>query len=728
MRKGNPVRSMISKSIDLSIIITAHNEGLIAHKTVRSILKAAQKLSVLNYSYEIIASIDNGTSETIEYFDSIKSKYSLRILDVSFGDLSTSRNNAIRNAKGEYVTFIDADDLMSENWLEAGLNTAARHPESIIHPEYSITFGDDNLIWKKRNSEDIQSDTLYMIDNNLWDSPCLANRKIFQNHPYYPNGNGFGYEDKKFNSDTLADSISHIVAPQTLLFVRRKAAGSMLKGAIADKATLAPTKLMSYDAIRKIDLSSINVNAKPKNSPLSGSLRMTKHVTKKILLKTHSKAKNYDTYLKIVRPLREMRQEKIQHELRDKYPEWMMDAWKAMHKIDNSIFPSRDLLKGLSWYSAENIIPGYKYTEFVQSLSKKPDTLFFIPHLIKGGADLVFINYANELQAKKGWNIAMLQTEPRLSVWKEKISPEIDFIDIYEILHELDHPTKQRLLATFIAQNNIKRIIIGNSQAAYDFVADHKTLLTRLDIAVYCFAFGEEFDEEGRLWGHIHTGIPKVYSSIHRIITDNQNTVNKLSHEYAFDEEKFRVHYQPTSAAVRPSIQHTNHPLRILWASRVCKQKRPDIIKAVSNKLNDNNFTIDAWGQLEEGLTESYFNDSRVNYKGPFNGIDNLPTSDYDIFIYTSEGDGVPNILQEITAAGLPIIASNVGGIREFVKTNDTGILIEDHEDIDDYVVALEILKDPDIRVRLNKNAQKLLETQFSKNTWASSISIDFDK
>jgi glycosyltransferase involved in cell wall biosynthesis len=387
------------------------------------------------------------------------------------------------------------------------------------------------------------------------------------------------------------------------------------------------------------------------------------------------------------------------------------------------------LLKHLPWYNAENLTPGIKYTQLIQRFSKKPDTLFFVPHLIKGGADMLFINYPDELsRIHPDWHIAMLQTEAKESVWKDKLSQSIDFINLFEIFQGLDNDTQYRLLATLLTQNGIKRIIIGNSQLAYDFASRYQNLIKKLDIAVYCFAFGEEFDDEGRLWVHIHTGIPKIYPIVHKIITDNKNTVDKLNREYSFDRNKFAVHYQPTKAAIKTTTNNTNQPLKVLWASRVCKQKRPDILKAVSNKLDANKYSIDAYGQLEEGLSEAYFGDSTVNYKGPFNGSDSLPTDEYDVFLYTSEGDGVPNVLQEMTAAGLPIVASNVGGIREFIITDKTGMLIEDHENIDDYVSAIEKLSDINLRHKLHSGAQHLLKTQFSTMTWEANILSDFDR
>jgi len=710
---------------DLSIIVTAHNEGLIAHKTMLSIFAATKELMVQNISYEIIISIDNGTLDTLAYFDRYNKTADINVLKVSFKDLSASRNNAIQSAIGTYTTFIDADDLMSKNWPITALETLRANPGSIVHPEYSITFGDDNLLWKKRNSTTIENDTLALIDNNLWDSPCFAETATLLSYPYHPNGNGFGYEDKHFNAQTLSTGIVHLVAPATILFVRRKVSGSMLRQASADLVTIAPTKLLSYNAIKDLDISTYSPILSSQNTAQS-TLKHVKRLTQKSLAAIHHRAKKNDTYLRLIQPLRNIRQAKVTKILDNTYPAWMMKAWKEIHVIDNTTFPAKDLLKSLPWYNAENTIPGYKYTQLVKEFPTKPDTLFFVPHLIKGGADKVFINYATELnRSHKDWHIGVIQTEAKESIWANKLPMDITFVHLFKIMEGLDSPTQHRLLATFVTQNDIKRIIIGNSQHAYDFVSNYQSLIINLGVKIYCFAFGEEFDDEGRLWGHIHTGIPRIYPVITRIITDNKNTVNKLGEEYAFDRNKFRVHYQPTDVVIQPSVHNLHTKTRVLWASRVCKQKRPDILKSVSNQLGTENFIIDAYGELEEGLTKHYFDDSNVRYKGSFNGIESIPTNNYDIYLYTSEGDGIPNVLQEMTANGLPIVASNVGGIGEFVITGKTGILVEDHENINDYVKAISRLRNDSLRISLNQSAQKLLTEKFSRAYWRQQVSQD---
>lgn len=50
----------------------------------------------------------------------------------------------------------------------------------------------------------------------------------------------------------------------------------------------------------------------------------------------------------------------------------------------------------------------------------------------------------------------------------------------------------------------------------------------------------------------------------------------------------------------------------------------------------------------------------------------------FDIFVLCSRLEGMPNVIMEASAAGLPVIATRVGGIQEIVEEGKTGLLIDD--------------------------------------------------
>ncbi len=50
--------------------------------------------------------------------------------------------------------------------------------------------------------------------------------------------------------------------------------------------------------------------------------------------------------------------------------------------------------------------------------------------------------------------------------------------------------------------------------------------------------------------------------------------------------------------------------------------------------------------------------------------------SNFDIFLFTSMTEGLPNVLIEAQAFGVPVISTAVGGVPEVVTDGKTGILV----------------------------------------------------
>ena len=63
--------------------------------------------------------------------------------------------------------------------------------------------------------------------------------------------------------------------------------------------------------------------------------------------------------------------------------------------------------------------------------------------------------------------------------------------------------------------------------------------------------------------------------------------------------------------------------------------------------------------------------------------LTSLPIANFDAFIYTSSFDGMPNIILETMACGLPVVAPDVGGIGEAVVSGKTGHLVSNMADDD---------------------------------------------
>ena len=236
---------------DVSIIITAHHEGKIAHKTMLSIFSCIEKIEK-NFSYEIIIHIDNGDKKTIDYFNKYKNNKKITIYNNNFGDPGMSRNFAIEQASGKFISILDADDLVSDNWLSEALKILVNAKrETVVHPSANLTFefgSSKHVLWIQKNTLNLEDDTYYLAGFNRWASVAVGERKTFLNFPYPKSGNGFGHEDYWFNTETTAANICHIVAPGTIEFYRRKQESILTKNNTSN-VVIKPTTLFQPDKI-----------------------------------------------------------------------------------------------------------------------------------------------------------------------------------------------------------------------------------------------------------------------------------------------------------------------------------------------------------------------------------------------------------------------------------------------------------------------------------------------
>lgn len=81
--------------------------------------------------------------------------------------------------------------------------------------------------------------------------------------------------------------------------------------------------------------------------------------------------------------------------------------------------------------------------------------------------------------------------------------------------------------------------------------------------------------------------------------------------------------------------------------------------------------------------------------------------ADCDLFVLSSDWEGVPLTVLEAMAASKPVIATAVGGVPELVENGVTGILVPPRDPEALAQVIIRLAKDPDLRQRMGEAAQK---------------------
>jgi len=107
---------------------------------------------------------------------------------------------------------------------------------------------------------------------------------------------------------------------------------------------------------------------------------------------------------------------------------------------------------------------------------------------------------------------------------------------------------------------------------------------------------------------------------------------------------------------------------KIVYLGTISKEKGIDILFDIADKL-DSSFNIDLYGPLDDNYSVEKFQKSNLNYKGIIKH-ENVTEilKDYNILMLPSYREGYPGVIVEAFSVGLPIVATNLQGIKEMVN------------------------------------------------------------
>lgn len=138
--------------------------------------------SVLNQSYtdfELILIDDGSTDGCAEICDRYASSdHRVRCVHVKNSGVSSARNMGLSLAAGEYVTFVDSDDYVSENFLDSAVDLLDSD-EKLDFVQFSIDRFNSNGIFYREESDDIICPLPEFASvAEFWGSVCASLLKV----------------------------------------------------------------------------------------------------------------------------------------------------------------------------------------------------------------------------------------------------------------------------------------------------------------------------------------------------------------------------------------------------------------------------------------------------------------------------------------------------------------------------------------------------------------------
>jgi glycosyltransferase involved in cell wall biosynthesis len=159
-------------------------------------------------------------------------------------------------------------------------------------------------------------------------------------------------------------------------------------------------------------------------------------------------------------------------------------------------------------------------------------------------------------------------------------------------------------------------------------------------------------------------------------------------------------------------------PPRLLMVARFAAQKdHATLFRALAN-LTDLEWTLDLVGSgpLEASvrtLAGSLGLSERVRFLGMREDVPELIAGS-QLYLLISHWEGFPRSILEALRGGLPVIASDVGGVREAVIDGDTGFVVPENDDVLLADRLKQLIEDADLRATMGRAARDHYEAHFT--------------
>ena len=222
-------------------------------------------------------------------------------------------------------------------------------------------------------------------------------------------------------------------------------------------------------------------------------------------------------------------------------------------------------------------------------------------------------------------------------------------------------------------------------------------------------------------------------SNIHKICSADKIKVIPLG----FDLQKFQKNHSFNREDIRNKYQLKDSQVAIAITGRLTKIKNHFFFLDVVEKLLEQGettarFFIVGDGELKNEILERV---NEINQK--FGEYIELTSWIFDIAKFnagmdvaclTSDNEGTPVSLIEAQASNLPVISTNVGGVKDILSEGSTGYIIE-KGNLEEYVEKLGILiKNKELRTKFASNGWPFVKERFDYSRLVNDMKLFYNE
>ncbi len=219
----------------------------------------------------------------------------------------------------------------------------------------------------------------------------------------------------------------------------------------------------------------------------------------------------------------------------------------------------------------------------------------------------------------------------------------------------------------------------------------------------------------------------QLHEAIDRITLHLADACNTISRSTAVDllgprqAAAARVIYNGVVVSA-PGAANGANPVELLYVgvARACKRPAalPFVLAAVRREIPTARLRIVGFDLADEPELKSLFEETgtlaHVDCVGPRTGPE-LPAyyRSAKVLVLPSAHEGLPYVLLEALANGVPVVASRVGGHPEVIEDGDNGFMVGVDQPDEFAERCIRILRDPDLAERFSRAGRETVERRF---------------
>lgn len=195
-----------TQKVKVSVIVPVYNAEKTIRRTMDSLLK--QTLGKI----EIIVVDDGSTDGTAKILDEYAAQNEhVKVIHQENSYVGTARNEGRKQATGDYIAFIDADDTVSEDYFEKMYKTAKAHKADVVAAENVVFVWEnkDNLEEPYKERADFTKNDVIedlapyraVVDGYVWDK--IYRRQWLDEHNIWCSSRRTPAEDNFFTTPVL---------------------------------------------------------------------------------------------------------------------------------------------------------------------------------------------------------------------------------------------------------------------------------------------------------------------------------------------------------------------------------------------------------------------------------------------------------------------------------------------------------------------------------------------